>query len=797
MPRLACVLLGLVLSAGAAAQTTEFDIPAGPLNAALAAFGKQADVQVNHEPALSEGKRSGGVVGQYTPPAALQRLLQGSGISSHFTDGGTVTLAQAPQTSEEILAPITVEGAAAVDIWREPLSGYQAPRARTATRTDTEVLNTPASVQVVPENLIKDQQADDITDIYRTISGVSANIYNQAAFRGFRQNAVRYNGLMGSPYPFISVADLFNVQRLEVLKGPAGVLYGIAEPGGILNYITKKPSEQFRGEFKLSAGAYDGFSGSPSRSLSVDLSGPLDDDGEFLYRIAGKREDRDGFRNNSKFDNNHFAGGITWNAGPATRLTLETEYIDRELGGHRLRGVPVDDDGDFIAGRGFSVNEPGDAQTTESEVVQLRLDHVFDNGLQLDSTVRYVSSDSAQNYHDPQGLRGDGRTVNREFRIQDRSAETLAWNANLIYDWRFAGFDHKLLAGVNYTDIENTSAADTAVGQELGGPVPPIDILDPQYGQSNPATFSIDPDARASKTLGERYGLYLQDQINLNERWIAVLGARFDAFDDRAISAEAGGSSSDTSFSDEDFNLRGGVIYKPTAVTSIYGQYATGFTPQTPGNQSQRVGGPFDPQESEQFEAGVKWEPLGRRLRVTLAAYQITKTNQLQPDPDPPASMPDRLTPLGEVRSRGVEFNLVGNPLPNWRVSLAYAYNDIEITEDNDPANIGDPPPNAPENTLGLFTRYDIPETGTGFGLGVDYVDERPGFGFASPAFVADGYTVVDLFLYQKIGSVDATLGLHNAFDEKYLRSNFGVGLAPGGFPGAPRALTVSLDYDF
>ncbi len=654
---------------------------------------------------------------------------------------------------------------------------YKTGTAISATKSSTPLLETPQSVLVLPRDLIDDLGALDITDLYSQIAGVTQFSYGGVTFRGFRQEETRYNGVAGSPYADFGLARLANVEQVEVLKGPASVLYGSNQPGGIINIVTRKPSARRAGELRASYATGDSY------SAQFHATGPLDAGQRHLYLVTATTADQDRYRFNARTTNTNLGAAYTWVASAATRVTVEYENLEQDNSAHRLRGVPFER-GSFLTDTRFTTTEPTDHQTTTADVVQARLDHIFSPDWRLNATYRWFDNTAVQQYHEPRGLRADRRTMNREFRDQDRRNEQHSASLNLMADLGDERrLRHKLLLGGEYYANDSFFRGTTVPFSQIA----PIDILAPVYGQTGPALYNLPSRTYTTSASGlTRAGVYLQDQVQLGERWHALGAARYERFGDRD-------TLSGRSFDDSTVTLRGGLLYKIRTDAALYASYAEGFVPQSLGRQEPGVGGPFDPEESVSHELGAKWEPREGRLGLGIAAYEITRINVLQSDPSPGAPA-NALIAIGEVRSRGAEFELNGQITPVWNVSANYAYNDVVVTRDSRPQNVGTGFPNAPRHQAGLWTRYNVPAWKLGFGLGAEYVSTRLNF-VETGAFPAPGYLIWNAALYYTLGPVQLDLRVNNAFDRVYSQSTFGG--RNGHFPGAPRALALTAAWRF
>ncbi len=678
---------------------------------------------------------------------------------------------------------------------------YQATRAGTALRSDVPLLETPASVTVLTRELIEDQNALLVTDLYRNIASVSEFSYSGVSFRGFRQEDVRYNGVIGDPYAGFDVPTLWTIQQVEALKGPATVMYGPANPGGLINYVTKAPSAVASERLSFTVGQFG------QRLGTVEVTGPMAGREDTRYRLGTFYEDSEGFRNGTQFDRLHVTGAVSHDLSADTRLTLELESINFDLAGHRLRGVPVDERGRFRVDTAFNVAEPSDRQQLKSDVAQLRLDQRI-GAVQLDATLRFVDVEALQNYHEPfrylnytegDPLTNEVRMITRQYRDQDRTERSLASVINAQWQSRIGGLEQAWVAGVDFAQLEGglvNGIVNPATCPDdfdpvtdsptrcTGGPLP-IDLFKPQYGLTSPADYGdFAADARVSGSEQDRLGLYLQQQLKLTPDLQLLLGLRYDQFEDTVLP-------SGVTFDDSALSLRGGLNYLVRPNISLYGVAAQGFVPQSVGDQAPDNGGPFDPIDSTLYELGSKSEWLQGRLLVTASLFQITQTNILQSADDP--DNPDLQRAVGEVESQGFELEVQGRPTPRLNLLMAYAYNDVKISKDRDPTQVGQDFPNTPDHQLGVFARYELRE-GTAVGVGVDYIDERTGF---DPRDASPAYTVADVSYYRTIGALDLALGIKNVFDREYAVSSFTSRGVLAAFPGEPRNWYATVTYHF
>lgn len=664
---------------------------------------------------------------------------------------------------------------------------YRIENSAIGTRTDTPLEEVPQAIQVLPLELIRDQAARQITDLYRSISGVSAFSYSGVTFRGFRQDEILYDGVRGDPFNGFAVPQLFNIERIEVLKGPVGAIYGSGEPGGILNYVTKKPTPVPVRRVSLGAGNQDFLSG------SAEFSGPIDDQATWQYRVGAYFDREDTFRFVTQLEN-RIADLSLRRAGAFTDLTVQFTRLEQRFDGARLRGVPVDDEGRFLADRRWNHNEPTDFQDLEADVAQFRVDHEFSSATRGDLTVRWYENVELQNYHEPRGLRDldqDG-VVDwslRQFRDQRRDNESLSLTANLVTDLQWGEVKHRILVGGDWADVSADFSNRLLAPQESGGIVPGISLPNPVYGTVSAADYNLSQfPASTFQSEFESLGLYIQDQIELSERWNVLAGLRWDQFDEANVS---GGDQ----FDDSGVSYRIGSTFALTPSHRAYAVYATGFVPQSSSSQDPLIGGPFDPERSRLTEVGLRSRFFSDRLAMNVAAYRIVRENILQPDPagDRGNDGLDDLVAVGEVTSEGIEIDFLGDLGPNWALNFSYAYNDTRVTEATGSITnaVGDRFVNAPQHQAGLWTRYDFPAINSAIAGGVDYVDEQISFSNQR----VRSYTVFDLSWQTRFDRWLVQANIKNLFDKTYAQSGFLS--RTGHFPGEPRRFYVSATLEF
>ncbi len=701
----------------------------------------------------------------------------------------TLTLATLAGLSANSFADQTAEPLETIQVVGRAQQFYLDSNTRVGTKTDAELMEIPLSVQVLPRQLIEDQAARDITDLYRAIAGVSEFSYSGVTFRGFRDDGnVFYDGVRGDPFSGFSVPQLFNVERVEILKGPAAALYGGGEPGGMINYISRQPSFTESKNLTLSTGNYN------LGGASLNMTGGIND--SVAYRFGAFYEKQDSFRNNADSENIELAGGLHFALGDNTMLRTTYDYIVQNLGGARLRGVPVDDNGNFLVSRSYNANEKSDYQDLEALVLQANLTHDFSEQLSFNGTLRYLDNERNQAYHESQSwvdVNGDGeaniddQTIRREYRKQYRANDEISLTLDFVYDTTLAGMNNTLLFGGDWHTVDTDYDYWRARYEKDG--VKNLNIFTLNYGETDPSTYNLTNQNRDGMKQ-ERASLYLQDTLHFNPQWSVMLGARFDHFQEKSKETLS-------EYTDSDISPRVAVTYTPTADATFYANYSESFNPVSSDDYDDAGAQTLAPETGNQIELGAKHNWLKGKIMTTLSVYQIDKENMVASNPDYIEGENDdteaALINYGLIESQGAEFTLVGDIGENISVTANYAYNDTKIVR-GDSSNLSgetDRFANAPRHQAGLWARYALADINSAVALGMDYVSEQ----VSLSGQTVKPFTVFDASWTTEWQAVTLSVNVKNLFDKVYAVSGFSE--RNGHFPGAPREVVVQLSYDF
>lgn len=690
----------------------------------------------------------------------------------------SVTAQQTATESPQDLEVIEVKGRAQ--------TLYRPSSASVATRTEQDIALVPQNIQVLPAALIQDQAARQITDLYRSMSGVSAFSYSGVTFRGFRQDEILYDGVRGDPFNGFAVPQLFNIEEVQLLKGTSGALYGSSAPGGLINYVTKKPTAEQQNQLELGVGNDQYWQG------SLELSGPLND--SHLYRLGYYRDHEKPFRYNTEVENDIVDLGYQWLVSDQTSLLLQYQQLQQDYQGARLRGVPTDAQGNFLTSRNWNHNEKSDFQTLEADVWQARLEHQFSSDWSVDLTWRRYDNTELQNYHEPTcsyDTDNDGVIdyCRRQFRDQQRDNTANSYTLNNVIELNTAGFQHQVLVGADYFQQDSFFIGRNIQPVEQRGQATGLSLQQPVYGLGGRSFYDMSKAViSTTDTKATRQGVYLQDMLDLTEHWNLLAGVRWDSFRDNNLL-------DNSAVSGHDLSWRVGTTYQLNQSTRLYALRGTGFSPQSASSQVPAVGGPFDAEQSSIDELGVRFSLLDDAVRLNLAVYDMVRNNILQQDPrgDVGGDGRDDLIALGEVRAKGFEADLLGDLSANWVLNLNYAYNDTRIEQSTSAITnaVGDKFANAPLHQLGLWSRYELPALNSAIAAGLDYVAEQ----LSIDGQKVKPYTVFDLSWQTHWQQWSLQANVKNLFDKTYATSGFIA--RTGHFPGEPRRLIVQLGYQF
>lgn len=700
-----------------------------------------------------------------------------------------------------VLEAISVKGARITTNGWGPVGGYAASATRTGAKSDTPILEIPQTVNVIPAEQIKAQAATSVSKALRYSAGVLTEQYGTASrfdtytlVRGFPADffldglalpdTSASNGFAGS------VIEPYGLERIEILKGPSSALYGQSGPGGIINLVSKRPTEEPLREMEFQTGSFDRLQG------AFDLSGPVDAEGQLLYRLTGLARSADTQVDFIEDDRLFIAPALTWQPSQDTSLTFLAQHVREKGAKTGFNYLPTDGTLRDVPGYGklrFSrySGEPGfDRLEREQTSVGYVFGHRIDETFSLHQSVRFTRNDlylralnrSGELIVDPDPSVAP-RLNRRAFRI-DSSADALAIDNRLEAEFDTGYLSHALIVGADYRN--DRSRYDTGAG-----PAAPIAIFDPVYGigMTDPGINFQKKDARI-----KQFGVYAQDQIAL-DNWIATLSARYDwSSIETDIETVATGARAATSTRDQAFSGRAGLGYLFETGFAPYVSYSTSFKPTA---ETGVDGAAFDPLVGRQLEAGVKYQPTGLDALFTAAAFDIRQTNT----PTADSTTPLFRRQVGVVRVRGFELEARGNVTDQLELIASYAHLDNRVLESSFTADIGNRLASTPRDQASLWADYGFdqgPLEGLTVGGGVRYVGST--FNGTNTVKVP-AYALLDAALTYDFGALkDGASGpqlqvnASNLLDKYYVTQ---CGNVPGCTLGSRRTITATMRVSF
>lgn len=688
--------------------------------------------------------------------------------------------------------------------------------AKSATKMDVDVMDTPFSVQSYSEAFINSIEATTLSDVFNYMTGVKrAGLTGMdISFRGFKSagddlNSILVDGLPGMAGRFGSPPTVA-LDQIELVRGSMSVLYGQNQPGGFINLITKKPEYERSGSFGLRGTAYAGaglsLGDATGYGVDFDTTGHIDEGGSLLYRFVGDHGDRDTFRDYGFDKTTYLSPSVTWNvggAGSATQITAQLEHR-RSKSSFDQGLVAPDREISLVASPTTFYGEPGQFREEEGTTLSLFLLHAFDNGWQWNTSLRSVDYESEQKEFSHVGIRPNGRTLNRRARhlVTERSYDN--YDTNLTMDFSTGErVGHKVVVGVsggrNKLRENRLKFFNSVCPGEFCFD---IDIYDPVYGQTPnyddiPAHNIGSPHLLTNNgSVSRNTAFYLSDLISIGERWKVSLGVRNFSEEQELRNLRDSSEPPVEKKSRKSLLPMAGVLFQPNPNWTVYASYSESYVPADPDDVDINGDNPFEPLTGEQVEVGVKTDRwLDGRLSASLALFRIDQMNVMNSFS---CSFGVCYDQLGQARSEGVEVEANLQASDNWQLKFGYAYTDARVLASNVAVQVGAKLANAPKHTANIWSDYDF---GNGFslGTGVSYIGDYEGIVPAANApklMPVPGYTLVDVALSYRVESHTFNLKLGNLLDEEYYEATGLTGQIQI-VPGMPRNVTFSYRYSF
>lgn len=710
--------------------------------------------------------------------ASNPRLFQTTALTAVLTVAFGTAVAQTPEQAQVDMTAenTTVLRTIKVEASTEP--GVTPGKITSTTKGDARPLETPQSITVLTRELLDSRQDKSLVEALASVAGVVAG---ERGRRGFDDFGIRgqvfgqekyIDGLNTVRSGYVPAEEIFGAERIEVLKGPASVLFGSVRPGGLVNIVSKRPTQQAFSAIGVTVGNYDFKEG------TIDMGHPLSEDGRAAFRVNGVINDSEDETDFVFFKNRYLAPSLMFGLGHNTAIMVLTSYQEREWQrnqGLAPKGTVLPNINGPIQ-RSLFIGEPSFGTNDSTRVrVGYELDHRFASGWTLQQNFRW--EDYELNQH-PSAFHGtlaaNERTQSRTGNIQHDDYRALALDTYVGGSIPSAIGIHELTIGLDLNDKDGRLSSQACTSADLGT----IDLFNPVYGVSTTCTGS-----RADNTQDIRAaGLYARDRLHIDQRLHLTFGARHDRITTDTTD-NLGGSKDEP----KDSATTGmvGLVYEVQPGIAPYISWANSFVPVSGVDRDGEV---FEPETGKQIEAGVKFERDGGRQVAAIAVYDLRRSNVLTPDPVNAAfNVQD-----GEHHSKGAELELAADLSSGFSLTGAYAYTDAVVSKSNMAGQAGRTVDNVPKHSVSAWGMYHVPAgllSGWSVGLGLRHMSERTGYSYD---FTIPDYTVFDAAVHYQSQSFRVALNVRNLTDRTYYGGALGNNVVT---LGDTRQIRLSVVY--
>ncbi|MEM5278145.1 TonB-dependent siderophore receptor [Cupriavidus taiwanensis] len=688
-------------------------------------------------------------------------------VAGSFVFQPMLVWAQSAPATPAQLPEVTVKA----DVSRELGEGYNPPNAVSATKTEAPLRDVPQTVNVVTAEVMRDQHATSMQDALKNVPGVSFSHgdgqRDQVSIRGFTAIADQFvDGIRDDALYF---RDMSNVDRVEVIKGPAAVLYGRGSSGGLINRVTKKPGIDVT-DFALSYGMW------ADRRAEADV-GRVFADGAAAFRVTGAVEKANSYRSQQFLDRAAIAPSLELRVAPETTVLFQADYLEdrrvTDFGIPAYRGRPVD----VPASRYYGAANARDADYSQSRVFSgtATINHRFNENWSIRNATRYYHYSLDRNNTLTAAVNEATQQLTMNHGNVRREEHGWFNQTDLIQKATIFGTKHEILYGMeigqqNKDQINNTK------------PVPgTFDLFNPVL----PVLPRLAPGTPTTSNLGifDTLAFYTQDMITFSEQWKALVGVRYDNFQQETKNRIAG--QRDLSRSDSAWSPRAGLVWQPSKTQSYYVSWSKSFQPSGEAFALAANNADLSPETTSNTEVGAKYDWLNGKASTTISLFRLERSNIKVANATNTA-----LLPIGEQRTDGVELSGAAELGSGWRMLAGYAYLDATITKSS-AALQGKRATITPRHSGNLWVTKDLGH-GFGVGLGANLVGAR----YADPlnTVTLPGYVTADAMAWYRRGAFEAQLNVYNLFDKGYIVSAHGTN--PNlNMPGAPRSVMATLRY--
>ncbi|MFV9309096.1 TonB-dependent siderophore receptor [Klebsiella oxytoca] len=669
-----------------------------------------------------------------------------------------------------------------------PLKGIVATRTLSATKTAAEIVKTPQSVSVVTRDQMRALDVTSVSQALRYSAGVfteyrgSSNRNDEVFVRGFSYVPKFLDGLSygATASSQTGTFDPWLLERVELVRGPASVLFGQVNPGGLIAMTSKRPVSQPIHELQFRTGNHHLAEG------AFDFGGPLSDDGRLLYRLNGIARTQNSQVEDYKETRMAIAPALTWYPDDATRMTLLTSYQKDPDAGYRnflpRYGTVESVDGSYIP-RDFNVSDPSYNQSwREQTMIGYEFEHQPDDTFTLRQNARYATIKQKYRYLVYSSSPANSSVLSRRAQHETRQTDEFGIDNQLEAKFASGQVAHTVIGGLDYKTSKDKQYLGRAGGSQYD-----LDWRSPTYGVSvDESAFS--PATNEQQNL-DQAGVYVQDQLSW-QNWELLVSGRYDWAEVRTTNFT---DASSTQQNDNKFTWRTGLLYAFDFGLSPYISYSTSFEPNLQTNRAPGVG-PFDPSEGKQVEVGVKYQPDPNAL-ITLALYDLTQSNVATYN-----SAAGWFENSGKVRSKGVEAEAHATLFENLNLIASYTYTDAETVNTTVVGTEGKTPARIPTHMASAFTSYTLPDgalKSLTAGVGVRYIGTS--YGDAKNTFKVPAVDLYDAMVSYELGELNSSLkgaqvqfNVNNIADTRYVASCASDSAC---FYGIGRTVTATVSY--
>jgi len=668
-------------------------------------------------------------------------------------------------------------------------NGYQVTASSSATRLEEPLLSTPQSVQAIPSAVLRDRQAFTLNEIAGTFTGMKANNGNGSfQMRGFTAYSpndasfLLYNGIRGNLFLWSQQPLLYNVESVELLRGPSGALFSEGSPGGVVNFVTKKPLSEKYANVDLSLGSW-GFA-----RASADFTGPVTGKKKLLYRAIIGYDRSESFRDYQKKQNLFIAPSLTYLANERTTVSLELNYA-------YAKAVQQYDNGSYIYSRpdgtfdfnyypdNLTIQSPTDYGKTHNTSATLSFNQQINQNLKLTVVERVVRNTLDFTDHIPVGrIRND--SISRGFQDWETDRFSMQTTAFATYTVKTGLLGHQIIAGTDYNRYGWTKNDYQYKSSTR------ISILHPDYTGSIPDASVPADESDDNKRVTNLIGGYIQDQLSVGEKVKVLLSLRYDNYNGKETPLSDRDNKQGDELKTSGWIPRLALVYLPVKNVSVYGTYLKSFNPQTSNNVL--AGGPFPTRQATQYEVGSKADIISNRLSTTLSLYQINYANILTAAPTEENS--HRQAAIDGTRSRGGEFSIAGN-INRLSLITGYAFNEHVLVSTTSYGKKGDRFANAPKHQINFWGKYLLPSRalkGLSIAAGVRYVSDQVGL-LSNQNFVFPSYTIMDAAISYAHNRYQIQLNAYNLTNKHYFTGSRS-GVTTAGL-GDPFNIRIGVSY--